>query len=145
MSNHSFSNIDKIKKEILSSTPSSTDELEQFRIKYLGTKNIIKPLFSEIKDVPADLKKEYGVELNALKQLAEEKFNQILQSLQNEKQSSKFSGLDLTAPGFPLSVGSRHPISITLNKIIKIFEGIGFAVAEDREIEDDWQIGRAHV
>jgi len=138
MSNHSFSNIDKIKKEILSSTPSSTDELEQFRIKYLGTKNIIKPLFSEIKDVPADLKKEYGVELNALKQLAEEKFNQILQSLQNEKQSSKFSGLDLTAPGFPLSVGSRHPISITLNKIIKIFEGIGFAVAEDREIEDDW-------
>ncbi|MEY2905311.1 MAG: hypothetical protein RJA52_1327 [Bacteroidota bacterium] len=138
MSNHTFSNIEKIRTEILSSSPSNLEALEQFRIKFLGSKNIIKPLFSEIKDVPGDLKKEFGIQLNSLKILAEEKFNEFSKILEKDTTSRKNTGLDLTAPGFPISVGSRHPISITLNKIIKIFEGIGFTVAEDREIEDDW-------
>jgi len=44
----------------------------------------------------------------------------------------------LTAPGETFEIGSRHPVSITMNRIIKIFDRMGFVVAEEREIEDDW-------
>jgi phenylalanyl-tRNA synthetase alpha chain len=138
MSNHTFKNIEAVKNQILSANPSSLEELEQFRIQYLGSKNSIKPLFSEIKDIPVELKKEYGIQLNSLKQLAEDKFSSTQLLLNASNQSALKTNLDLTAPGFPIPMGSRHPIALTLQKIIKIFEGIGFVVAEDREIEDDW-------
>ena len=53
-------------------------------------------------------------------------------------EESAASEIDLTAPGEPLALGSRHPISATMNRIVSIFERIGFVVAEGPEIEDDW-------
>ena len=52
--------------------------------------------------------------------------------------TQKESTLDVTAPGDPIYLGARHPIAITLNRIIEIFSKIGFNIATDREIEDDW-------
>lgn len=46
--------------------------------------------------------------------------------------------MDLTRPGYPTTLGSRHPVSLTLNRIIEIFTKIGFTVEENREIEDEW-------
>ena len=46
--------------------------------------------------------------------------------------------IDLSAPPSSMPLGSRHPISITMNRIIDIFSRIGFVVEEEREIEDDW-------
>lgn len=115
----------------------SADLLESFRIKYLGSKSMIKDLASLIKEVPAEHRKEAGMLLNQLKATAETKYTHHL-DLFGVKVQAKKSDLDLTAPGYPHELGSRHPVSIVMNQIIDIFKRIGFTIAEDREIEDDW-------
>lgn len=123
--------------EIQAASPSTAEQLEQFRIKYLGTKNVLKPLFENIRTIANEQKKEYGQLMNTLKQAAEQKFEEVRTALENQSSAQPID-LDLTAPGSPVSIGSRHPIAITMRRIIEIFEKIGFEVAEDREIEDDW-------
>ena len=113
-------------------------DLEAFRIRYIGSKNEIKALFGEIKNVANERKKEFGQLLNDVKNAAEEKYNHWKEQLESNADSEADAGLDLTAPAAPVSLGSRHPVSIILNRIIHIFERIGFTVAEEREIEDDW-------
>jgi phenylalanyl-tRNA synthetase alpha chain len=138
MSAEIFAKVEKVFEEIKNTTISQPDELEAFRIKYLGTKNIVKPLFGEIRHVDNDRKKEFGQLLNELKQFAEDKFHTFKAEMEQKSSSSATIDFDLTAPAEPLSLGSRHPVSIVLNKIIRIFERIGFVIAEEREIEDDW-------
>lgn len=113
------------------------DTLEAYRIKYIGTKNILKELFGEIKNVPNERKKEFGQAVNALKLAAEEKFQTYKAQFEEETNDQK-EVIDLTLPGDNFPLGARHPISIVKNKIIDIFQKIGFTIAEDREIEDDW-------
>ncbi len=124
--------------EIEEAKPQTIAELEQFRIRYLGTKNIIKPLMGEIKNVPNEQKREFGQLINRAKEAAEAKFQALRAHLEAAAESIDASSLDLTAPAEPLALGSRHPIAITLNRIISIFERIGFVVADGPEIEDDW-------
>ena len=133
-----FDKIEKVLVEIKAEVINSSDDLEQFRIKYLGTKNIIKPLFAEIKTVPNESKKAYGQALNQLKQKAEEKFNAVKETLESKSSEEAKSNLDLTLPTHSPFKGSRHPVSIVMNRMIDIFERIGFVVEEEREIEDDW-------
>jgi len=133
--------INKIKallKETEEISIKSAEELELFRLKYLSKKGEISQLFNDFKNVPAELKKEVGQEINILKQFAQEKFDQfkaIIEDLHSGAES-----LDLTRPGEPLELGSRHPISIVRNEIISIFNRLGFTVAEGPEIEDDWHV-----
>ncbi len=124
--------------EIEEAKPQTVAELEQFRIRYLGTKNIIKPLMGGIKNVPNEQKREFGQLINRAKEAAEAKFQALRAHLEAAAESIDASSLDLTAPAEPLALGSRHPIAITLNRIISIFERIGFVVADGPEIEDDW-------
>ena len=138
MSSEIFSKVNQIKEEIENATVSSKDELEQFRIKYLGSKNILKPLFGEIRNIENARKKEFGQLVNEVKQIAEQQFQQVKEQLDTKSDAQDSAALDLTAPGEPNKLGSKHPISITMNKIISIFERIGFVVEEEREIEDDW-------
>ena len=112
--------------------------LELFRIRYLGSKNIIKDLFAEMKLVPNERKKEFGQVVNALKQQAEEKYEIFRQTLSVSDTGSKKQSQDLTMPGFPVPLGSRHPVSVIRKKVIDIFGRIGFQVAEGPEIEDEW-------
>lgn len=114
----------------------NTADLEAYRIKYLGTKGIVKNIFGEMKNVPADQKKEAGQVLNAFKQFAEAKYeeNKHLQS----GAKTKSNAIDLTLPGTPVPLGTRHPLRVVENKIVSIFEKIGFSVATGPEIEDDW-------
>lgn len=133
-----FDKIQKLAAEIEAYAISKADELEQFRIKFLGSKNEIKDIFGEIKNVPNELKKEFGQRVNALKTAAEERFSTSQESLAGQIQKASFGDLDLSAPASDLHLGSRHPISIVMNRMIDIFARIGFVVAEEREIEDDW-------
>lgn len=122
--------------------PSNAEELEQFRIQYLGSKNVLKDLFGAMAQLPGERKKEYGQLMNTLKAAAEAKFEERGVNLATELglfgQKSTTEIPDLTAPGYPLSLGTRHPLSIVKNKMIDIFARIGFTVAEGPEIEDDW-------
>lgn len=124
--------------ELETANPATSEELEQFRLRFLGTKNVVKPLFEQMKSVPNEQKKEYGLLINAVKQKAETKFQSAREVMESAAYSQKESSLDLTLPGEPLEIGSLHPISLTMNRIVGIFERIGFVVAEEREIEDDW-------
>ncbi len=138
MEDQTFRKIEEVLLAITASEGSTADQLEAFRIKYLGTKNIIKPLFAEIRNVPSDQKKDFGLRLNDLKKAAEAKFISLQNEISRNEEETASLNIDLTAPAGDLNVGSRHPVSIVLNHMIDIFSRIGFSVAEDREIEDDW-------
>ncbi len=138
MANKIFDKVKETLEEVIEAAPASTEELEQFRIRYLGSKNVIKSLFSEIRNVPNEQKKEFGQLVNELKQKAEIKYQELKDDLAGQEEEKEIAQIDLTAPAEPLELGARHPIAITLNRIVRIFERIGFVVAEEREIEDDW-------
>jgi phenylalanyl-tRNA synthetase alpha chain len=132
-----FEQVNAVIAEIETAAPQSKADVEQFRIRYLGTKNIIKPLFAEIGKVPVERKKAFGQLVNAAKIAAETKFA-VFQAAAEAESDVDTTQIDLTAPAIALPVGSRHPVSIVMNRIVDIFRRIGYTVAEEREIEDDW-------
>ena len=111
--------------------------LKRLELNTWGKKGILNDLFAEFKNVANDQKKEFGQALNTFKNAAEGKVNELRESLEDANLSSN-SLNDLTRPAEPLSLGSRHPISIVKNQIIDVFSRIGFTVSEGPEIEDDW-------
>ena len=129
--------IEQYKKEIEASVVTNKEELEAFRIKYLGTKGLMKSIMGEMKNVPVDQKKEAGQMLNEFKVFTES-FFEILSANIGTENTAVPNSIDTTLPGQPLPLGTRHPISIVQNKIISIFQRLGFSVAEGPEIEDDW-------
>ena len=135
---NAFEQLHTLLQEIEQAAPQNPAELEQFRIRFLGTKNVIKPLTGEIRNVPGEQRKDYGQLINRAMRTAEEKFNTLKAALEAAVEDRGAESLDLSAPGEPLGLGARHPIAITLNRIVSIFERIGFVVADGPEIEDDW-------
>ncbi len=128
--------IDKHLEDLGNIKISSNDDLEKFRIKYISKKGILTSMFSQLKNVPNDQKKEVGLKINSVKQRVLD-----IISLHKEKflsKSSNDSFEDLTKPADFIKLGSKHPISIVKNKIIDIFLKIGFDISEGPEIEDDW-------
>ena len=128
--------IDALTQEIKSIVPASAEELEAYRIRFLGTKGIVKDVFGGMKDVPVEQKKDAGQVLNAFKQFAEAHYESFSHLQQGKGGNEKFA--DLTLPGADIGLGTRHPLRIVENKIVEIFERLGFGVAEGPEIEDDW-------
>ena len=123
-------------KNIESFTSTSKDEIEKFRIKYLGKKGLVNFYFSEFKNVDNSKKKEYGLTINKLKISAQNKFNELNSFLSSNLISMQLN--DITRPGNSIEIGSKHPITIVKNRIIDIFSSIGYNVSEGPEIEDDW-------
>ena len=124
-------------KEIESFNSINKDEIENFRIKFLGKKGLVSYYFSEFKNIENSRKKEYGLSINKLKISAQNKFND-LSSLLSSNSANSNSLNDLTRPGNSIEIGSKHPITIVKNRIIDIFSSIGYNVSEGPEIEDDW-------
>ncbi|AZQ43237.1 phenylalanine--tRNA ligase subunit alpha [Nonlabens ponticola] len=124
-------------KKVESFKASDAAAVEAFRIEYLGTKGLLKELFAAFKEVPNEQKKAYGQAINELKQKATDKVQQLKDELESKEEEAGVYG-DLTRSGYPIEVGSRHPISIVKNQIIEVFSRIGFNVSEGPEIEDDW-------
>jgi phenylalanyl-tRNA synthetase alpha chain len=110
--------------------------LENFRIHFLGSKGIIKDLFSDLKAVPNEEKREVGQLLNGLRTVAEEKLAKFKEQL--ESNSSQENSIDLSRTSDDSNVGSRHPLMLVRSEIIEIFSRIGYTVSEGPEIEDDW-------
>mgnify|MGYP006085574189 FL=1 len=129
--------IHKLIQEAEAFNTQSLDEVESFRIKFLGKKGLLTELFSSFKEVPNEQKKDFGRAINKLKSTAQDKVNTLKQSLQNNVTDTALFG-DLSRPGEPFEIGARHPISLVKNQITDIFSRIGFNVSEGPEIEDDW-------
>ncbi len=117
---------------------STPELLERFRIDFLGAKGSVKALMAGMRDLAPDERKAYGLVVNEVKQRAEQRLALGLERQASAKTQQSFAGLDLSRPGEPLHPGGRHPVNLVLDRIIGIFERLGFGVVEDREIEDDW-------
>ena len=129
--------LEAYKAEIKQFAAAKADEVEAFRIKYLGSKGLVKELMAEMKNVAAENKRSFGQLLNDFKMFTESRYEELKSAAGNGQEHTP-SGVDYTLPGDPLLQGSRHPISLVRNQMISIFQRLGFAVAEGPEIEDDW-------
>lgn len=131
--------IDQYWKEVESWIPTSAQEVESFRLKFLVSKGVLKSLFEAFKTVSNEEKKVLGKVLNEFKQATETKFNEFKDQFSEEKSNVKSNELqDLTLPGPGFEMGARHPLSLVRKEIVEIFKKLGFIVAEGPEIEDDW-------
>ena len=130
--------IDAIKSEIAATDAQNADELEAYRMKYISKKSVVGELFAEMRNVPNEEKKAYGQLINEVKVLAEEKFQVLIEKINNSQKQSKSQDIDLTLPPTNVGVGGIHPLTATRQRIIEIFERIGFNLSEGPEIEDDW-------
>jgi len=128
--------INSLISEIDSATVQNTEEVESFRLKFIGRNNVINELFEEFKTVPSEQKRELGPALNKLKTVAQQKLKDLSESLNSSTVST--SGIDVTLPGIGNTEGSIHPISQAKSRIIEIFERQGFNVEDGPEIDNDW-------
>ncbi len=129
-------NIEDLTLELSSVQLSDEQTLEQFRIRFLGSKNLLKDLYAAIKDIPNDQKRAYGQQVNALKERAEQVYHEAKAALVQTQSVGPEE--DLTRPASDPKVGAHHPLSLIRREIIEIFNRIGFVVSEGPEIEDDW-------
>ena len=128
--------IQTVQEEINTFPITDAASLEAFRIYFLGSKGKTKELFSELKSVPNDQKREVGQLLNDLRKSAEDRYESLKEALQST--SSSQEKIDLSRPGEDDQTGPRHPLSMVRREIIEIFSRIGYYVSEGPEIEDDW-------
>ncbi len=130
---------DRIKKlldEVHAFNAQTKEALESFRMRYISRKGAVTELFEELKKVSVEEKKKLGKVLNELKQSAEARFAALQEALENNTTST--TDIDLTLPPVPNTTGNLHPLTLVKNRIIEIFERLGFNVADGPEIEDDW-------
>ncbi len=130
--------IEQLTAEVQTLQAKTEQDVEALRIKYLSKKGEMNALMADFRNVPADQKKEVGMRINALKQLTQDRINQLRERLQSN--SEQQDDLDLTRTPYPVRLGTRHPISIVKNEIVDIFSRLGFTLAEGPEVEDDWHV-----
>lgn len=130
--------IEALLQEINGLQAASAEELEALRIKYLSKKGAINALMADFRNVPAEQKKEVGMKLNELKNLAQERIASLKEAFENQDNSA--AEMDLTRTAYPIKLGTRHPLSIVKSEIIDIFSRLGFSIADGPEVEDDWHV-----
>ncbi len=134
--------IDKVLSELSELKCRTQKEVEDARVRFLGKKGVVTALFDEFRVVDKEKKKEFGRTLNELKQAAVAKIEQLRETV-SEEGSAEGGREDLSMPGDPYKLGSRHPVSIVRQEIVDIFRKFGYDVAEGPEIEDDHHVFEA--
>ena len=130
--------VNTLRTEIEQFQASTQEELEAFRMRFLAKKGVIAALFTNLKEVPVSEKRQWGAMLNELKQTAKERFQVLIGQVGFSSQSAAVSTEDLTLPPPTTGIGALHPLTSTCDKIVALFERIGFNVSEGPEIEDEW-------
>ena len=128
--------IKKIQDEINAFIISNESDLDNFRIDFVGRKGRLASLFDQLKNVPAEERRDVGQTLNGLKNLAETKFTDAQENFSNTQADVK-SPDDLTISD-PISQGSLHPLTMVRARILEIFNRMGFSVSDGPEIETDF-------
>lgn len=134
-----MTNIEKISAELDQFKIATAEDLENFRLRFLSKKSELQMLLGEIKNVPAEERKEFGQRVNLLKQKAQNYFEEQKEQLENAA-AVQGGGMDTSRPATALELGSRHPISIVMDEVCSIFEKIGFTTVSGPDIEDDWHV-----
>jgi phenylalanyl-tRNA synthetase alpha chain len=115
-------------------------DLEQLKSKYLGKSGLITALMQELKQLPSSEKKEYGAKINVVKVNFEEVYSIKKANIEAQELQTKLAAeaIDVTLDGRGNSLGTLHPISISLKRMVDIFASLGFVVADGPEIETDY-------
>ena len=130
--------IEELLKEVSTLTAQNAGDVEQLRLKYLSKKGEISALMGEFRNVAADQKKAVGMKINELKQLAQNRINELKDQLETSEAQS--DDIDLTRTAYPISLGTRHPLTLVKNEIIDIFARMGFTLYQGPEIDDDQHV-----
>ncbi len=130
--------IEKMLAEIDALQAKNASDIEALRIKYLSKKGAITALMADFRNVPAEHKKEVGIKINELKDKAFAKINSLKASFETADAGN--NDIDITRTAYPVSLGTRHPLTIVKNEIVDIFSRLGFCLAEGPEVEDDWHV-----
>ena len=134
--------IEKITEELKALQCKTEKEVEEARVRLLGKKGEITQLFDEFRTIAPELKREFGQKLNILKKDATAKIEE-LKAAAVASGTAAGSGDDVTMPGEPHTLGSRHPVSIAREQVVNIFRKFGYDVAEGPEVEDDYHVFEA--
>ena len=115
-------------------------ELEQLKAKYIGKSGAITVFMQQLKNLPADEKKEFGAKVNQVKVKFEDALSSQKELILKKELEYKLASesIDVTLSGRGLKSGALHPISITLNRMLAIFASLGFDIADGPEIETDY-------
>ncbi len=130
-------NLEELRQEIESFSSEKMEDIEQFRLKFLGKKGLLVTLFNEIKNIPPEERKEFGQGINNLKQLVLDRHAEMKARCE-ASQTVRREPVDLTRPANRIGMGARHPISVVTRQLCDVFRKIGYTVAEGPDIEDDW-------
>ncbi|MBI1315489.1 phenylalanine--tRNA ligase subunit alpha [bacterium] len=129
--------IDRLSREIQEAQPQNAAEAEGFRLSWLGRKGAFAEVFEQFKTVSPEEKRAFGQVINELKRAAEERIASFKITFTPESRTNA-PRVDLTRPVALGFGGSRHPVSLTMERITGIFRSMGFGISEGPEIEDDW-------
>ena len=127
--------IEELLKEVSNLSAKNAEDVEQLRLKYLSKKGEINALMVDFRNVAADEKKNIGIKINELKKTVTDKINSLREQL--DENQTEGADIDLTRTAYPIRLGTRHPLTIVTNKIIDIFQRMGFVMADGPEIDDD--------
>ena len=116
---------------------SSIEDLEEWRVNYLGKKSQLTDFLRNISNLSLEERRAAGSLANKLKNELESAYNGKRSSLLRHEASSD-EKLDISLPGKPFPQGHLHPVSQVLEKISDIFAGMGFQVVEGPEVEWDY-------
>jgi len=131
--------IAKLKEETTASLVqvNTSEDIENFRLKYLSRKGLLAQLFERLKDAPKEERPLLGKSLNELRGFLESEFESVRKRIESGRTSNE-GVIDLSIPGRRRYAGHTHPLTQTTDEIKKIFVGIGFGIADGPEIEDDY-------
>ena len=127
--------IEELLKEVSNLSAKNAEDVEQLRLKYLSKKGEINALMADFRNVAADEKKNIGIKINELKKTVTDKINSLREQL--DENQTEGADIDLTRTAYPIRLGTRHPLTIVTNKIIDIFQRMGFVMADGPEIDND--------
>ncbi len=114
------------------------DSLEAVRVKYLGRQGSLPDLMKQLGSaLPAD-RARLGKLANEAKIAVQSAFEQRKDDLENANAGADAARFDTTLPGRMRPVGRLHPLTQTMERVVAIFQRIGFTIAEGPEIEDEW-------
>jgi phenylalanyl-tRNA synthetase alpha chain len=115
-------------------------DLEQVKARFLGKSGVLTEQLKQLGKLSAEERPAAGAAINVAKQAVESLVSSRRESILMAEQAQKLASdtVDVTLPGRGRGVGSIHPVSQTLARIERLFQSIGFEVAEGPEIETDW-------
>ncbi len=130
--------LSQYRSELESTVIKSPSELSDFKNKWLSKKGLIPDLFTKMREVPVEEKKQFGALINEIKNLAEQIFDTANASLMDVSSAKNKPAFDYSLPGTQNFIGALHPLTIVRNDIVSVFQRLGFVISEGPEIVDDF-------